>query len=140
RRLQRARAPARRNRNGWQVPRPPSRRIRSSPRYSLILCMESALRFGRAAPPHRPFIFAEEYGPRARPATNARIALVVQRIIRNVVLDNELPNFLLCPIRQRADLYQLKLLIPAHNGSLGPVGTLVAANCARPSVHTADAL
>src|SRR5687768_12394268 len=102
--------------------------------------MQPALGLGKSAPAARAFVLAQHDRPRARPAADARIALIVERVVGNVVLRNQTPHFLLRPIRERADFYQLKLLVPAHDGRLRAVGALIAANRARPRMHAQDGL
>src|SRR4029453_1061306 len=73
-------------------------------------------------------------------AADARVALIVQRIVRNVVLRNQPPDLLFRPVGQRADLYQAELFVPADDRHLGPVGALIAADGAGPGVHAEHGL
>src|SRR6266436_1844189 len=48
--------------------------------------VQPALSLARARPAPRPWIFARLYGPRAMRATDARIILIMKRVIRDVML------------------------------------------------------
>src|SRR6187401_1315419 len=100
------------------------------------LTVEPAFRFGEAAPAAGPLVLADHHRPRARTAADAGEALVVQRVVGNVVLCDQPPHFLLGPVGQRADLHQAEFLVPADDRRLGPVGALIAADRAGPGVHT----
>src|SRR5262249_44718344 len=69
---------------------------------------------------------------RARPAADARVALVVKRIVRHFVIENELPNVLLGPAQKRVDLHQVEFRIPLNRARGLAVFRLVAANGADP--------
>src|SRR5262249_2823329 len=104
------------------------------------LRMQAALRLRKPAPAAGPLVFTQQHGPRTWPAAYARIALIMQRVIGNVVLRNEGPHFLLRPIGQRADFDEAEFLIPAHDWGSRPVRALVAADGAGPGVHADDCL
>ena len=72
----------------------------------------------------------------AGPATDARIASIMQRIVGHVFAENAIPDVALGPGRQRADLHQAEFLVPADNRRLGAGGALVAADAGRPGVET----
>src|SRR3954470_14558826 len=72
--------------------------------------MQAAFGLFHAAPAASPLVgFVRRDGARARPAADARKALVVQRVIRDRFVGDSLPNVLLRPIRKRADLHQTEL-------------------------------
>src|SRR5262249_51165445 len=68
------------------------------------------------------------------PATDARVAVVVQRVVGDVVLEDEVPHVLLRPAHQGVDLDQGELGVPPDDAGLRPVLGLVAANGADPGV------
>src|SRR5262249_34584441 len=100
-----------------------------------LAAVQAALGLGKPAPAASALVFTQQHGPRAGPAADARVALVVQRIVGNVVLADEAPDLLLRPVGQRADLHQAEFLVPGDDRGLGPVGALVPADCAGPGVH-----
>src|SRR5260370_36184771 len=59
-----------------------------------------------AGPAPRAFVVAMAHGLGARPATDAWVALVVQRIVRHIVLGDEAPHVLFRPVEERIDLHQ----------------------------------
>src|SRR5438046_45752 len=63
----------------------------------LIQHVQPAFLLGAARPPPRSFVLSVSYGARARPTTDTRIAPIVERIVRNVVLHNEGPHFAFRP-------------------------------------------
>src|SRR5207244_1494099 len=89
---------------------------------------------GRPRPPACPFIFAFLHCSGAWPATDARIALIVQRVVRHFMLGHEGPNILLGPAQQRIDFDQAELRIPLNDLGNRPVFGLVATDGAEPSV------
>src|ERR1700724_2639225 len=63
-------------------------------------------------------------------ASDARIIAVVQRIVEDVMFVDIIPHHLLRPIRQRIDLYQLKVLIPLNFlGARARLGLLSSDGC-----------
>src|SRR5690242_5347218 len=60
--------------------------------------VQSAFGLGFACPAASSFVFAIHHSARAGPATNARITLIVQRIVRNILLDDHAPDLFLGPI------------------------------------------
>src|SRR5262249_2155860 len=72
------------------------------------------------------------------PAANARIALVVERIVRHVMLEDKRPDVLLGPLQERVDLHQAEFGVPLDNAGAGAVGRLVAADRTDPGVVAGD--
>src|SRR4029078_174800 len=102
--------------------------------------MQPAFGLGEAAPAAGTLVFAQKHSSRAGPAADARIALIMERVIGGVVLGDETPALLLGPVGQRADFDEAEFLVPADDRRCGPVGTLIAANRTRPGVHSDDSL
>src|SRR5262249_53728422 len=103
----------------------------------LVARVQAALLLRRAAPAPGALILAKHHRSRARPATDARKALIVQRVVRNVMVRNQFPDVFLGPIGQRADLHQSELLVPAHDRNARTIaGSLVATNAAHPGAPT----
>src|SRR4051812_42916581 len=102
--------------------------------------MEPTLRLREAAPAAGALVFAQQHGPRAGPAADAGIALIVERVIRNLVLRDKAPHVLLGPVGERADFDEAEFLVPADDGRGGPIGALIAADRAGPGVHADDSL
>ena len=75
-------------------------------------------------------------GPRQRAvrAADRGVALVVQRVVREVVLGDVRPHVLLGPGGQRVGLPQPVAAVPGELGRAGPVGRLVAADAGDPAV------
>src|SRR4029077_14654307 len=65
-------------------------------------------------------------------ASYARVIAVVQRVIRDVVLANVMPNLLGRPVRDRVDLHELELRVPLHFAGRGSCGGLIPADCCDP--------
>src|SRR5258708_10380661 len=66
--------------------------------------VQPALSLTSAGPAPRPRIFARTNSPRAMRATDARIILIVKRVIRYVVFVEIAPNLFRSPIRDRIHL------------------------------------
>src|SRR5258706_15365688 len=66
--------------------------------------VQPALSLARARPAPRPGIFTRLDGPRAMRATDARIILIMKRVIRYVVFVEIAPNLFRSPIRDRIHL------------------------------------
>src|SRR5262245_22457484 len=94
--------------------------------------VQAAFLFHGPRPAPGSFFFAGSDSPCAGPATDARIALIVQRIERNFVFHDELPHVALGPVEQWIDLYKAELCIPLHDSRLAAVRRLIAANGADP--------
>src|SRR6266436_2430499 len=58
----------------------------SGPRWRNLNHMQAALSFCSARPAPRPGIFARTNSPRAMRATDARIILIMERVVRDVML------------------------------------------------------
>src|SRR3989440_932055 len=65
--------------------------------------VESAFGLAAAAPPPRPLGLAGRGGPGARPATDARVALVEQRVVGNAVVADVAPHVGPAPPGERED-------------------------------------
>src|SRR6478672_9431417 len=100
--------------------------------------MQAAFGLGQAAPAPRAVVFTDADGTSAGPAADARVTLVVKRVIGHVVFGDKRPDFLLRPIGQRADFHQAEFLVPADDWGVCPIGALVAADGAGPGVHAND--
>src|SRR5271157_5501502 len=96
--------------------------------------MQPALGFRRTTPSPGTFVFAGLYGAGARLAADARIILVMQWIVRNLLANDSLPNVLLRPACQGADFDEAELLVPLYDRRIGPRGALVAADARGPGV------
>src|SRR5687767_13089542 len=83
--------------------------------------VQPAFFFHRSRPAPGTLVFTGGDGAGARPATNARVALIVERVVRNVVVENELPDVVLGPLQQRVDLHQLELRVPLDDVRLAPI-------------------
>src|SRR5690606_14298412 len=107
----------------------------------LVGGVQTAFLLGRTAPAARSLVFAKHHGSRAGPAADACVALIVQRIIWNVLLRNQLPDVFLGPIGQGADLHQGELFVPAHDRYACPVaGPLIAPDATHPGLPAQDRL
>ncbi len=96
-------------------------------------CVQAALSFGRAAPATGTFVgFPQANGPRARPAADAGVTLVVERVVRNVLGENPFPDVAFGHIRQRTDFYEIEFLVPTHDRRLRAVSALIAADATHP--------
>src|SRR6266404_8061461 len=67
--------------------------------------VQPALSLTSAGPSPRPRIFARLYSPRTMRATDARIILIMERVVRDVMLVEIAPNLFRSPIRDRIHLY-----------------------------------
>ena len=45
----------------------------------------------------------------ARPATNAWVTLIMQRIVRHLVFNDEVPDIFFVPTQQRIDFHQIEI-------------------------------
>src|SRR5689334_24545159 len=77
-----------------RMPTPKPKRISQG---SIGSDVQSALRLGQA----RPATLAAFARPRAWRAADGRVALVVQRVVRQVAVDDPLPEVLLGPLDER---------------------------------------
>src|SRR5215204_4853157 len=104
----------------------------------LLQRVQPAFRLRRSAPAAGALVFAEHDRAGAGPAADAGVALVVQRVVGDVVFGDQGPDVLLGPVGQGADFDQAELFVPADDGGFGPVGALVAADGAGPGVEALD--
>ncbi len=97
-------------------------------------CVQAALGFGRAAPASGAFVgFAQTDSSRAGPAADARIALVVERVVGNILGEDPFPDVAFGGVRQRTDLHEVEFFVPTNNRCLRTVGALImAGRCIRP--------
>src|SRR5579871_4250818 len=100
--------------------------------------VETALLFLAARPTAGPVIFAGAYRLGAWPASNARVSFVVERIIRHIMLEDEVPNVALGPRKQRIDLHQAEFGVPLYEIRGRTVSGLIAPNGADPSFVTSN--
>src|SRR5262249_43557088 len=87
--------------------------------------MQSAFLLGGTCPAARSLIFPGGHGTRTGPAPDARVALVMKRIVGDLVFGNEAPYVLVGPAQKRIHFDQAKLGVPLHGASLGPMRGLV---------------
>src|SRR6266542_2057767 len=97
--------------------------------------VQAALLLDGAGPAAGALVAAGAHRLRAGPAANARVALVVQRVVRHVVLHYERPDLFLGPAQQRVDLHQVELRVPLHRAGHRPMDRLVAADRTDPGVE-----
>src|SRR5581483_9805588 len=90
--------------------------------------VQTSFFFGRACPAAGAIVFAFADGAGAQPAADARVALVVERIVGNVVIGDELPHVLLGPVQERVYLDEAELGVPLHQRRPGAVLRLVLAD------------
>jgi len=90
--------------------------------------MEAALGLAEARPAASSRVLAGTDSARAVGATNARVALIVQRVIRHVVLMDVAPHLLRIPVHDWIDFHQAKFGIPLDLVSGSAVQCLVPAN------------
>jgi hypothetical protein len=83
----------------------------------IVVRMKPAFLFLGTTPTSGSLVFTDRRRTSARPATDARVVLVVKRVIRDALFDDAIPNLILAPIGKRAHLDQMKLLVPPNNGS-----------------------
>src|SRR6202040_1334360 len=98
----------------------------------LLFYVQPAFGFIESRPSPRARIFARLHGPRAIGAPNARIILVVQRVVWHLVLADVIPNLLRSPVGQRIEFYQAELRVPLEFFRIRAGGGLVAANSRHP--------
>src|SRR5438552_1108551 len=96
------------------------RRSRSLyPRSLRLHDMQAAFLFGLARPAAGAFVLADADGLGAWPTADAGIALVMQWVVRNVVVQNELPHIPFGPTEQRVDLHEIEFAVPLHHAGGG---------------------
>ena len=74
----------------------------------------------------------------ARRAADRRVALIVQRVVRQVAVDDPLPEVLLGPVVERVELPDPALLVPLDGLRVRPRGGLLAADAGDPGVDAAE--
>src|SRR5262245_17262177 len=105
----------------------------SDPRPFLVFDhVQAALLLLRPGPAAGAVVAALLHGGGARPATDARVALVVKRVVRHVVVNDELPDVVLGPPQERVHFHEVELGVPLDHASGMAVLGLVAANSADP--------
>src|SRR5438105_5487205 len=103
--------------------------------------MEPTLPFGEIGPPTRALVLAGQLHPRARRAADRRVAEVVQRVVRKLVLLEVAPDLLAAPRRHRVDLHDREPgleLVALDDRRVRPRGRGVAAERGNPGVEVAE--
>src|SRR5271170_6809496 len=102
--------------------------------------MQAAFARITALPPPaaRAFVFAGLYRTRARRATDARKAAVMQGVIGQPLFADVLPDLVFRPFEQGADLVQAVGAIPLHGGRQRAAGRLAPSDARHPSVAAGD--
>src|SRR5262249_43182777 len=98
--------------------------------------VQPALLLHSPGPAAGALVLALRDGPRAGPAADARVVAVVQRVVRDAVLEDEVPDVLPRPAQQRVHLHQAELRVPLHDPRDRSVLRLVAADRTDPGVVT----
>src|SRR5947207_12778040 len=75
-----------------------------------------------AGPAAGPVILAVADRPGARPAADAWVTFVMQRVVGDAVLVDEAPHLALGPAQQGVDLHQAKLGVPLDHSRRRPMG------------------
>src|ERR1700722_2203931 len=99
--------------------------------------MHAALfrRSGLPPPSARPWIGAFLHRTRAGTASNRRIALVVEFVVRNVISPDVIPDFVLGPVGERRDLHHAAMVvIDLDLADIRSCRPLVAAQTRHPTV------
>src|SRR5579884_1086156 len=90
--------------------------------------MESTLRLVLA----RPAPLTPLAGQRARLASDRGVALVVERVVGKIVLEDVVPDVLLGPVGERVDLPDIALVVALELGGGGPRRRLLTADAGDP--------
>jgi hypothetical protein len=90
--------------------------------------MEAALGLAEARPAARSRVLAGSDSARAVGATDARVALIVQRVVGHIVLVNVPPHLFGIPVDDGVNFYQAELGIPLDLVCGSSAGSLIAAN------------
>ena len=85
-----------------------------------------------------PAAFAPRAGDGAVRAADRRVALVVERVVGQVVLGDVAPHVLVRPVRERVELPALVLGVPGELGRAGARRRLVAAQAGDPGVDVGE--
>src|SRR5215216_7853450 len=70
----------------------------------------------------------------ARPATNAGVTIIMQRIVRQVILLDMFPDLITRPCRKRIELDHLIGIVPFDKFCVGAESRLVAADAGDPGI------
>src|SRR5579871_1627244 len=118
---------------GSPLPGPES----EQPRRDKLAGVKAALQLCEGGPASGALAFVVANDSGAGPAADARIALIVQRVVRDFVDGDIGPDIALGPVGERIDFDQVELGVPLHDGGPGSVRGLVATDRADPGVVTA---
>src|SRR5438874_2644859 len=94
--------------------------------------VDAALDLVEALPAAAARILAGGDGLRAVRAADARVVLVVELVVGDVVVEDVLPHLRLSPRGERVHLHQPELLVPLDDVGISACGRLVAADAADP--------
>src|SRR5262245_6448715 len=96
--------------------------------------MQTALGLRRSRPASRAIVLTLGDCARAGPAADARVSPVMERIVRDVVLQYKLPDVRCRPGRDGVDFDETKPGVPLHDARLRPVRRLITPDGADPGV------
>src|SRR3954470_19045977 len=96
--------------------------------------VQTALGLLHARPAARAGVLAGARLPGAVGAADRGIALIVERVVGNVVLADVIPDLLLRPVRERIELPEPEALVPGEFGGLGAGLRVRAADSGDPEV------
>ena len=102
--------------------------------------MDPALLLLAAAPAPCPGVFPRQDPARARNAADARIALLVKQVERDVVAADEGPHLLARPERERVHLHEPEGRVPLEDPHAGALAGLIPANRAHPCLEGRESL
>src|SRR5512133_2645342 len=102
--------------------------------------VDPALCFRRSCPAPGARILAGADRLGAMGAADRRVALVVQRVVRNAVLADVVPDVLLRPVRDRVQLPEPEAPVPGELRRAGPVLGVLAADPGDPCVDAGERL
>src|SRR5215217_874406 len=105
-----------------------------------IYPMKATLGLLQVRPPPGPVVLVGRYWTGLGLATDAPVALLEQRVDRNVVLGDVLVNPLLLHESKRGELGRAEAAIPRHNGSVRPLRGLLPADPGHPRVVALEPL
>src|SRR5215213_10518431 len=100
--------------------------------------MKSAFGLALAGPPTRALIFANANGARAVRAPDARVALIVERVIGDFLSGDVIPDLPAAPFHQRVYFHDAPAVIPFDRLTPRARGRLVAPDGGHPGVVTAQ--
>src|SRR5438045_3182882 len=104
----------------------------------LCLSVQAALRLLESGPPSSTSVFSRPNCPRAMRAANAGETDIMQRIVRNVVREDVIPNILRGPVGNRIDLHQLEFRVPFNLACARTRRSLIAADGRDPCGQTRE--